>query len=933
MTQETVSASGESLKARMTRVLRSPAFLATACVLLAVIVANAIYIVGFRTNNPLFYFSGLTGPTGGSSHFTIDPNLGWTSQTLGHLSAESWLHGHVPLWNSYEGLGQPLAGEMQSAAFFLPFTLLLGLSNGIFVFHLVLEMIAGIATLLLLRSLKLSWLAATCGACLFALNGSFAVMANAPVNPIAFLPAVLWGVELVARAVREGRRPRAGMWVIGLSAANMLFAGFPETAYLELLFVGAWVLMRLAQLVDGRVRFGLWTLLGVLVGVAIAAPVLVAFKDFLDFGYTSYHSGHYTYSYNVHQTATFAIPFATGDLANSAFTSMAGYITVPAVLMALIGLAGRGRRALRIFACVVVGLLVANMLNIAVVHDALNLIPGMRNTLLYKYGLVLIEFVVALCAAYGIDDLRRAVTRRRNVATAGALVALYVVGVIAWLAMGHYITHAAWTVGIVAWTAATCCVLLFVLLRASSGPRRPRVLGAIAALVLIVDAAGMFMVPELRAGSHGAVDMAPVHFLQANLGTSRFYTVSPLSANYGSYWGIAQLNANDLPVPKKYAHFLQDRLRPAATPRFRSIRHQFGGYTLVEMPLGLARQRLLLQAYAERQQYFRSASVKYVLASTGAITTAQAAGDGLTLAFGDKQVQIWEDAKAAPYYTTVGGTCAILSQTRSAVSLHCAAPAVLTRHELSSPGWSATINHRSVTVADPADRTFQSVPIPAGDVTVTFSYVPPYFVSAAVLSLAVLALMLLDGLVLVLNRRRAALIGWVGELLPHRYRELAKFVVVGGLAWFVDVGLFTVLAHGALSNHVIAAKVTSILVATLVSYVANRQWSFNTRGGRKTHHEAVLFFLVNALALVVNLVPLWLSHYVFGFNASHYSHTLVSITDFVSANVIGNVLALVFRYWAYRRFVFPDEIGHVGEDDSRLEPHSLEAQMRGLEDS
>ncbi|HWU32882.1 MAG TPA: hypothetical protein VN108_08410, partial [Marmoricola sp.] len=63
-----------SVKTRVVRILRSPAFLATVCILVAVLVANAMFITGFRTNNPIFYFSGLASPTGGSGHFTIDPN-------------------------------------------------------------------------------------------------------------------------------------------------------------------------------------------------------------------------------------------------------------------------------------------------------------------------------------------------------------------------------------------------------------------------------------------------------------------------------------------------------------------------------------------------------------------------------------------------------------------------------------------------------------------------------------------------------------------------------------------------------------------------------------------------------------------------------------------------------------------------------------------
>ena len=153
-----------------------------------------------------------------------------------------------------------------------------------------------------------------------------------------------------------------------------------------------------------------------------------------------------------------------------------------------------------------------------------------------------------------------------------------------------------------------------------------------------------------------------------------------------------------------------------------------------------------------------------------------------------------------------------------------------------------------------------------------------------------------------------SLIETVRRHLPVKYRELAKFLVVGGTSYVVDVGLFSLLSHTVLENKVVTAKAFSILVATVVSYILNREWSFSRRGGREKHHEAMLFFLVNGIALGLNLIPLALSQYVFGFNTSNYSSLTVTITNFISANVIGTILGMAFRFWAYRKWVFPEEL-------------------------
>ena len=57
-----------------------------------------------------------------------------------------------------------------------------------------------------------------------------------------------------------------------------------------------------------------------------------------------------------------------------------------------------------------------------------------------------------------------------------------------------------------------------------------------------------------------------------------------------------------------------------------------------------------------------------------------------------------------------------------------------------------------------------------------------------------------------------SLIDVVRRHLPPKYRELAKFLVVGGTAWIVDTGLFTLLSHTVLAKKAVSAKAISILV-------------------------------------------------------------------------------------------------------------------------
>ncbi len=57
------------------------------------------------------------------------------------------------------------------------------------------------------------------------------------------------------------------------------------------------------------------------------------------------------------------------------------------------------------------------------------------------------------------------------------------------------------------------------------------------------------------------------------------------------------------------------------------------------------------------------------------------------------------------------------------------------------------------------------------------------------------------------------------------------------------------------------------------------------------------------------MAPLWFSSYVLMLRVPDVSLTIENIADFVSAYIIGNLLQMAFRFWAFRRWVFPDEFG------------------------
>ncbi|WP_285644046.1 GtrA family protein [Lentzea sp. NBRC 102530] len=149
-----------------------------------------------------------------------------------------------------------------------------------------------------------------------------------------------------------------------------------------------------------------------------------------------------------------------------------------------------------------------------------------------------------------------------------------------------------------------------------------------------------------------------------------------------------------------------------------------------------------------------------------------------------------------------------------------------------------------------------------------------------------------------------------------KHRELVKFALVGGTCFVIDTVLFFGIKTLVLPNNPVTAKIIATLVATIVSYILNREWSFRTRGGRERHHEALLFFLVNGIGIVLNSAPLWVSRYLFHLQEPHVSRFAEEVSDFLSAQIIGTLIAMAFRWYGYKNWVFPEENVRGGRSDS-----------------
>lgn len=138
-----------------------------------------------------------------------------------------------------------------------------------------------------------------------------------------------------------------------------------------------------------------------------------------------------------------------------------------------------------------------------------------------------------------------------------------------------------------------------------------------------------------------------------------------------------------------------------------------------------------------------------------------------------------------------------------------------------------------------------------------------------------------------------------------KHREMLKFAIVGGVCFLITITVNYGLKLTILNSKPVSAQTFAVVIATIVSYILSREWSFRTRGGRERHHEAALFFLISGISTALNSVPLAISRYWFDLQVPHVSLLAQETADFFSGMIIGTLLAMVFRWWAFKKWVFP----------------------------
>lgn len=144
-------------------------------------------------------------------------------------------------------------------------------------------------------------------------------------------------------------------------------------------------------------------------------------------------------------------------------------------------------------------------------------------------------------------------------------------------------------------------------------------------------------------------------------------------------------------------------------------------------------------------------------------------------------------------------------------------------------------------------------------------------------------------------------------------RELGKFGTVGAVSFTIDTVIFNLMLNAGAET--LVAKLVSTAVSTTVAFLGNRFWTWRHRDHTNMARQYTMFFVLNAIGLGIALLCLAISHYGLG---SIWPVFQGKIADNIAAQIVGTAVGTLFRFWSYRRFVFPDT---AAPDDDVADQH------------
>jgi len=145
--------------------------------------------------------------------------------------------------------------------------------------------------------------------------------------------------------------------------------------------------------------------------------------------------------------------------------------------------------------------------------------------------------------------------------------------------------------------------------------------------------------------------------------------------------------------------------------------------------------------------------------------------------------------------------------------------------------------------------------------------------------------------------------------LTERLRRVAPEAISFAVIGAANTALYTAITWAALPMGAVKASVLATVITTTLAFFANRYWTYRHHTRTALRREYSLFFGFNLVGMVIQSGAVAIGKYGFGLTEEHDEYSFLAVL------LLGVVIATIFRFWAYRTFVFlkPPVDGHEEE--------------------
>ena len=129
----------------------------------------------------------------------------------------------------------------------------------------------------------------------------------------------------------------------------------------------------------------------------------------------------------------------------------------------------------------------------------------------------------------------------------------------------------------------------------------------------------------------------------------------------------------------------------------------------------------------------------------------------------------------------------------------------------------------------------------------------------------------------------------IKKLLNNKlFKQIIKFGIVGGLAFIIDYGIYTLLSQ-LLGIYYILASIISFSISVIFNYILSIKWVFDVTK-KQTTKDFIIFIVLSVIGLIINSIILYICVELF------------NIHDMI-CKIIATIIVMVYNFITRKIFI------------------------------